>query len=348
MRRQILVTALTCLGLGILCVAPARADGPAAGSAPPSLGPVAWTGQGTTFEALKGKTVVVLTYVTWCPKCNAWSGGIVSGLNKAIADKPIVVLAISTDTPPAEAQAYMEERKFIGPQILHGYDPTIARRLDFDSEFFNYAIVGPDGKVAAAGNASSFYEVDGGKIYSPAYDLGQQPDLGKFRFLTDDMSGALKQLIFPMELGTFPSAPEITRLKKGLPANDRQAFERTLDSFLDEQLADATRLAEGEISEKLAAFDTATFLVGNFKGTEQGKKARKILTDLNRDKELKKELAAKRLFDDAMKHGKGDTARQTELLRSVARKFPGTQYAKLADSTAEETAKVRDTSASPE
>ena len=226
---------LTCLEFGILSAFPVHADGPAPGSPPPSLGPVAWTGQGTTFEALKGKTVVVLTYVTWCPKCNAWSGGIVSGLNKAIADKPVVVLAISTDTPAAEAHAYMEERKFTGPQILHGYDPTIAKRLGFDNEFFNYAIVGPEGKIVAAGDASSYYDEDGGKLYSPEHDLAKQPDLGKFRFLTDDMSGALKQLIFPMELGTFPSAPEITRLKKGLSDNDRQAFDRMLGSFLDEQ-----------------------------------------------------------------------------------------------------------------
>jgi hypothetical protein len=137
-------------------------------------------------------------------------------------------------------------------------------------------------------------------------------------------------------------------LKKGLAADDRQAFEAMLSSFLDEQLADASRLAEGEVSEKLAAFDTATFLAGAFKGTEQGKKARKVLTDLNKDKELKKELAAKRLYDDALKLAREDAARQTELLRNVTRKFPGTHYAKLAGSIAEETAKVRDTSASPE
>jgi hypothetical protein len=242
----------------------------------------------------------------------------------------------------------MEERKFTGPQILHGYDPTIAKRLEFSNEFFNYAVVGPDGKVISAGNASSSYSVNGGRVFSPAYDLGRQADLGKFRFLTDDMSSALKQLIFPMELGTFPSAAEITRLKKGLPAADRQAFDGMLSSFLDEQLADATRLAEGETSEKLAAFDTATFLTSAFKGTEQGKKARKILTDLNKDKDLKKELAAKRLYDDALKLGKGDTIRQAELLRNVTKKFPGTHYAKLAGSVIEDAAKPRDPNASPE
>ena len=47
------------------------ADGPAAGSTPPSLGNVIWASQGTSFEALEGKTVVVLTYVTWCPSATS-------------------------------------------------------------------------------------------------------------------------------------------------------------------------------------------------------------------------------------------------------------------------------------
>src|SRR5262249_15422584 len=114
------------------------------------------------------------------------------------------------------------------------------------------------------------------------------------------------------------------------------------------QLADATRLVEGEASEKLSAFETASFLAGTFKGTEQGKQAKKLLTDLNKDKALKKELAAKRLYDDALKLSKGDTAHQAELLRNVTKKFPGTHYAQLASNVAGEMAKVRDASASPE
>lgn len=329
------------LCLAFILAGLAFADGPAGGSTPPSLGSVVWAERGTTFEALNGKTVVVLTYVTWCPKCNAWSGDVVGGLGKAIVDKPVVVLAISTDTLPVKAQAYMAERQFVGPQILHGYDPTIARRLGFSNEFFNYAIVSPEGKFVNAGNASSFYPVGGGKVYSPEYDLKARPDLGQFRFLKDGMSATLKELIFPMELGTFPSSAETTRLKRGLKADDRKAFDEMLGSFLDEQLADAQRLAEGETADKLAAFDTATFLSSTYKATEQGKKARKLLAELNKDKDLKKELAAKRLFDDCLKQAAGDTARQAELLRSVAKKFPGTHYATLAGSFADENQKPR-------
>ena len=46
-------------------------------AAPPGLDSaldgVAWIGPGVSLPDLRGKTVVVLTYVTWCPKCNVWA-----------------------------------------------------------------------------------------------------------------------------------------------------------------------------------------------------------------------------------------------------------------------------------
>lgn len=319
---------------------PVQADGPSPGSPPPTLDSVAWAGQGTNFTSLKGKTVVVLTYVTWCPICNGWSGEALRGVNKAIADKPVVVLAISTDTPPPKAVAYMEQRKFVGPNILHGYDRSIAKRLGFKNEFFNYVIIGPDSTVITAGNAGSYRDSEAGKVYSVATEVAGRSDLGKFRFLTDDMSSSLKELVFPMELGKFPSAADTARLKRGLKTNDRQAFDLMMDRFLDDQLETASSQAEGEVPEKLTAFDTATFLSTTFKGTEQAKKAKKLLTDMGKDKELKNELAAKRQYDEALKLAGGDMARQNPLLRAVSKKFPGTHYATVATDLAEDNTKA--------
>ena len=41
---------------------------------PLSLGAVQWKGPTPSLESMRGKTVVLLIYATWCPKCNAWSG----------------------------------------------------------------------------------------------------------------------------------------------------------------------------------------------------------------------------------------------------------------------------------
>ena len=317
------------------------ADGPEAGSAPPSLGNVVWASQGTTFEALEGKTVVVLTYVTWCPKCNVWSGDMMKQLKKSAADKPIVILALSTDTPPYKAMDYMTQRDFTGPNILHGYDPAIARQFKFDNEFFNFVVVGPDGKVAHSGNAGAYFKQASGNEYTPAHCVNQLSELGKFKFLTDEMSANLKSLIFPMELGVYPPASEINKLKRSLPEKDRSAFEKTLENFLDDRLAEVKRQASGEVADKLAAIDAATFLSTNFKTTDQGKEAKKLAADLSKDKELKKELAAKRLYEQCLAKAGGDTARQAELLRGVAKKFPGTHYAQLASGAAKDSEKPR-------
>ena len=169
-KRLMLVIAL--LTLRLVAAGSVRADGPAIGSSPPSLGSVVWGGQGTSFESLKGKTVVVITYVTWCPICNGWSKEALGGLPKEIAAKPVVVLAISTDTPPEKAQAYLKERGVVGPQILPGYDPTIATRFGFTNKFFNYAIIGPDSKKELA--AKRVYD-DLMKL--PVADPGRQAGL---------------------------------------------------------------------------------------------------------------------------------------------------------------------------
>ena len=181
----------------------------------PALDPVAWAGPATNFRALQGKTVVLLTYVTWSPVYNARSGELVAQIKAAAKDKPVVILAISTDTQPADALRYMAQRGFTGTNILHGYDPSIARRFAFKGESFNYALIGPEGAIVSQGEADSYYETDNGDVYAPAYELSllETSDLGKFRFLTDNMSQQLKELIFPMELGAVPTPGDIKRVK---------------------------------------------------------------------------------------------------------------------------------------
>ena len=329
------------IALGAMGLQNARGEGPAAGSTPPSLGNVIWASQGTNFEALEGKTVVVLTYVTWCPKCNVWSGDMMKQLKKSVEDKPIVILALSTDTPPEKAMGYMTQRDFTGPNILHGYDPAIAQQFKFDNEFFNFVVIGPDGKVAHSGNAGAYFKQASGNDYTPGHCVNQLTELGKFKFVTDEMSANLKSLIFPMELGVYPAAAEITKLKRSLSEKDRTAFESTLENFLDERLAEVKRQSSGEVADKLAAIDSATFLSTNFKTTDQGKEAKKLATDLSKDKDLKKELAAKRLYEQCLVKAAGNPARQAELLRGVAKKFPGTHYAQLASGAAKGSEKPR-------
>lgn len=301
---------------------------------PPSLDGVAWEGPGASLADLKGKTTVLITYVTWCPKCNKWAPGQLSQVKDAVADKPVVILAVSTDTPPAQAKEYMQRAGMIGPNIFHGYEPQIAKSFGFTSEFFNYAIIDPAGNVAQWGVFGATMAT-GANEGQPvvAYQLERSKDLGKFRFIDPKMSDDLQNVLWPMELGNVTGLQAaLNKAKKSLKGSDRELLDTTVDRFVVEELDTAFELSMGEPAEKIEALEKATFLSNNFKATKQGKEAKKLLADLTKDKTLKKELSAKKMYELSMQSP--DLDRRVALLEKAAKQFPDTHYGLLAEKAA--------------
>lgn len=69
-----------------------------------------------------------------------------------------------------------------------------------------------------------------------------------------------------------------------------------------------------------------------FKNTPQGKKAREVVAYLEADNQFKRELAAKKVYEGTVRTA--DPARRNGLLRSVAQRFEGTHFGKLAEEEA--------------
>jgi peroxiredoxin len=299
----------------------------------PSLGGVAWEGAGTTLENLKGKTAVVLTYVTWCPICNKWAPEMLSQVQQATKDKPVVFLAVSTDTPAAKAKDYMEAKGFTGPNILHGYDPKLAKAFGFANEFFNYAIINPEGQMIASGNAGSFYNGDAAPSYVLAKEFEKIHEFGKFRFVDASMSAGLQDMLWPMELGYIAEVQRsLKKAEKTLKPADREKLKTSMDQFLDDELKSAADLAAGDSPQKIEALEKASFLANNFKSAQQGKDAKQILGDLTKDKALKKEISAKKMYDRCMQVP--DAERRVVMLEKAAKQFPDTHFGELADKAA--------------
>jgi hypothetical protein len=298
-----------------------------------SLDGVVWEGAGTRLDQLKGKTVVVVTYVTWCPICNEWAPELLSSLNQAIKDKPVIVLAISTDTPPAKAKEFMDRAGIAGPNVLNGYDPNLAKSFGFENEFFNYAVIGPTGKMTDSGNFGHTYQTAGKKHSSVQRELEPPHELGKLQFVDADMSPELKEMLWPIELGYIADVQRsLKKAEKTLKPDDRALLKTKMENFLDEELKAAQELAAGDPGQRIDALEKATFLSANFKAAAQGKEAKKILTDLTKDKTLKKELSAKKMYDLSMQTP--DPDRRVALLEKAAKQFPGTHYGELADKAA--------------
>ncbi len=179
-----------------------------------SLEAVQWVGPGVTYDALKGKTTVILVYATWCPKCNEWSGKFFEQLRDAIKGRPVVVLAVNADETPRSARRYVAQRNFAAPNIIHGYHPALHTRLGFDSNLFRYVQISPGGEVTRRGQAGM--QDQGGNFGLPER-IVKAKNLGEFLFITPQMPEPLQSRLWPCELGRM-SDSELRAVQKKLPA----------------------------------------------------------------------------------------------------------------------------------
>ena len=306
----------------------------------PSLDSVKWAGTAPSSQTLRGKTVVLLVYATWCPKCNKWSGDLFKQLKDAVKDKPVVLLSINADKSPTAVKTYVTQRDFFAPNILHGYDPSIVQRLKLDSDLFKYIAFGPDGKLVNSGNAGSFINDGQRQNFVIANELAKNEKLGRFDILDPEMSDALKEAVWPMELGEV-SEKALADSQKKLTATERKALNAALTKCLNAKLKRIETLTEGDTEDQFEAYEQASALSAGFKSKQQGKQAKELLVALSKDKDFQRELAAKKNYDKTMQIIAAKPTRREQLLQTFCKRFEGTHYAGVAkENMAQSTASV--------
>ncbi len=295
----------------------------------PSLEGVQWAGRSITFEALRGKTVLVLAYASWCPKCNVWSGAFFSQLKEAVRDKPVIVLAINSDESPAGAQKYLTERGFFAPNVLHGYDPAMPKRMGFESNLYYYVQIGPDGKLAGRGSASGSFNGPEGQQFSLPARLAKSAELGQFNFLAAEMSDEVKTLLWPWELGEISEAA-VRSAQRRLPTKQKEEVNAAIGRYMNARIEQIRSLYKGDVLERLEAYEIAGSMTAMFRFTDESQKAKQVMAYLETDEQFERELAAKKVYDGAMQRAEVDPRRATTLLRTMARRFEGTHFGNLA------------------
>jgi hypothetical protein len=319
----------------LACLVRAVAGGEAAAPIkPPSLEGVRWQGPAPSLEALKGKTVVLLIYATWCPIANKWSPDLMSQLRAAIQGKPVVVLAVDADSSPKEVAHYLTERGFFAPNIIHGYDPAIHKRLGFQSNLYQYVWIEPDGKASKQGQAGMFFDKADGKEFVLASEISKRKDLGKFKVLDPQMSADVQTALWPVELGDLSEAA-VKRAKTPLGASEKEEVDAAVGKLLDARLGEIKGLYKGSAAERLQAHEKAAALGKTFKQSPQSKKAREVAAFLEKDEDFKRELAAKKAYDALMQKSAATTPRgRTAALKGLAERFEGTHYGEVAQEAA--------------
>jgi len=301
----------------------------------PALDSVRWSGKPVNFEMLRGKTVVMLVYATWCPICNKWSGDLFNQLKAAIEGKPVVLMAINADAGPQGVQAYLTQRDFFAPNILHAYDPSMVEKLKLKGPLFNYALIGPDGKMQRTGNGGMFRPEGGAKKYSLPANISKDANLGSFELIPEDVSPEVAGVLWPLELGLAVDT-DLTRVKKSLAEEHQEELKTVIDTHLDGRLKEIRELSEGEVTEKFEAVDLAKRTTIKFRSASQTRDIRKLLLELGRDKQFKKEMAAKTFYDRQIRMAEKAPARRQVYLQAVAKRFAGTHYGDLANEESKE------------
>jgi thiol-disulfide isomerase/thioredoxin/ribosomal protein S20 len=289
---------------------------------------VRWAGPAVTLAGLRGKTVVLVDYATWCPICNKWSGEFCKQLKESIRDKPVVVLAVNNDQTPANVKSYLEARDFLAPNIVHGYDPEIAKRNALP-ELWGYMIIDPEGKTVEKGHAGSFFGGDADKVFVLPKNLQEQTSLGEFSIIDSKMSAALQKALWPMELGLVTGA-DLRKFK----GEQKEQVEAALAKYGVKELGNIQKLAAGDAGSQFAAYDRAAALGLQLKGTSGAKEAKKVALALEADSKFKREYAAKKAYERCEKMPAGSRARATAL-KTLIKRFEGTVYGDKAKEAVE-------------
>jgi cytochrome c biogenesis protein CcmG/thiol:disulfide interchange protein DsbE len=107
-------------------------------------GPVGPEGATYDLASLRGKSVVLNLWASWCPPCRE-EAPILQRLWERYRDKDVVVLGIDTQDGSAEARAFIREFGLTFPSLRDGTDTTQGRFQT--SQLPETFVIDPEGKI---------------------------------------------------------------------------------------------------------------------------------------------------------------------------------------------------------
>jgi len=124
--------------------APARAEEDGGAKAPDFTLPLLGGGE-VTLSDLRGTTVLIDFWATWCPPCE-FQIPILNEVYREYRDRDVEILGVSVDTAGPEAvEEYLEEHEAVYPIVLGS--ESLARRFGAMG-FPALAVVTPDGRIS--------------------------------------------------------------------------------------------------------------------------------------------------------------------------------------------------------
>lgn len=310
----------------------------------PEFGPsLTWDtdGEKPSLTAMRGKSVIIIFFQSWCGICNGWSGRVFDQINKNLKEEPSTVLiAIKTDGGSmAEAKSYLGER-MDHRNWLVALDEGAAyyRQATGKTSLYRYMWVKPDGEIQMIESASMGYAAPGGK----AYVLGTKKRKKELKKGTEtvfkshgEVSGALQPALKKAEQGLFLSALKLAA-KSNADKAELQTFRATLAGKVEEMVAHHGQVLADDISAaRYLSYLALENLAEGFGNSSPGKSARKFVSAQARKPWLKDEQDAQKDYLSIQKKAaraddERSRARITRALTKLSEEYPSTYYGQLA------------------
>lgn len=293
---------------------------------------------------MRGKSVLVLFFQSWCGICNGWSPGLFEQLGKAYGNDPkVVLIALKTDGGGLdEAFEYMKSRT--DPDLwLVGVEEnaTYYRQASGDDKLFTYMWVKPDGTIGKMDKAS-YHDPSGGKkkfvLASDRAKKGYHAGSVPLMPLDPPLDEALQPAVEKAEIGLYLSAlKEVGAFASDASLKEDVAtFKGRIAERLESSVARYEKaIGEEESEDRYLAYLALTKIVADFGASAPGQAAKKVVAVHSSSAWLSEEMEAEKDYQSIMRRAeRADDKRSREriakALAKLGEEYPETMYGRIA------------------
>ncbi len=304
-----------------------------------------------TLAKLKGKAVFVMFFQSWCGICNKWAPEALGQFQKVHGNnKALVLIAIKTDG--GGLTGAKNHLKACGADLsmwLVGTDPDAAfyKRLTGSDELWKYALVGPDGNIAAQSSVGSYYTGSMPKRYVIAGDRLLSDCSGLTTLLPPDKqyAPAVKSLVRIAEMGEPEIALTLCLAATAQPKSRDAAAELQADlqPIIEQRLSQRAAVLADMDATSPARYEALVDLIQMAKDLKSLPAATKLAPAINKAKQepaMQTEARAEAAYRNALarlqKASARDKPRIVKELETLALKNPDTKYGQLAGARAKD------------
>ncbi len=320
---------------------------PLSAKTPPPFGDsITWsTGkEAPSLEGMRGKSVLILFFQSWCGICSGWNPELFQQLGEAYGNDPqVVLIALKTDGGTLD-QAYDYMKSRTNPALwLVGVEENASyyRQATGDDALYHYMWVKPDGSIGKTDGASLHNKNGNKKEFTLAnaktqkeYRMGSKPLMPANPPFHEALKSAVKKAEIGLYLGALAEANKLSSdasLKEDVTLLKKRIVER-----LDSSVTRHSALIQDEANkDRYLAFLALQKIADDFGSSASGQAAAKAVSGQASAPWVAQEKEAEKGYRSIMRRAeRADDPRSRERiakgLKELADEFPDTLYGRLA------------------